>query len=55
MGQALREMAQVRDCLDVSVKHGFIDPLQSLQDKELKEIMVSLMLIIYEEDQVNIR
>ncbi|XP_026869710.2 endophilin-A3b isoform X2 [Electrophorus electricus] len=38
MGQALWEMAKVRDCLDVCVKQSFIDPLQILHDKELKEI-----------------
>ncbi|KAK1804401.1 hypothetical protein P4O66_020409 [Electrophorus voltai] len=38
MGQALWEMAKVRDCLDVYVKQSFIDPLQILHDKELKEI-----------------
>uniref|UniRef100_A0A8B9HVK4 Endophilin-A3 n=1 Tax=Astyanax mexicanus TaxID=7994 RepID=A0A8B9HVK4_ASTMX len=42
MGQALKQMAQIRDCLDVRVKHSFIDPLQTLQDKELKEIMYHL-------------
>ncbi|XP_072519171.1 endophilin-A3b isoform X1 [Salminus brasiliensis] len=42
MGQALKQMAQVRDCLDVRVKHSFIDPLQILQDKDLKEIMYHL-------------
>ncbi|KAI4895548.1 hypothetical protein NFI96_022533 [Prochilodus magdalenae] len=42
MGQALKQMAQVRDCLDVRVKHSFIDPLQALQDKELKEIVYHL-------------
>lgn len=42
MGQTLKQMAQIRDCLDVRVKHSFIDPLQTLQDKELKEIMYHL-------------
>ncbi|XP_066505496.1 endophilin-A3b [Hoplias malabaricus] len=42
MGQALKQMAQVRDCLDVRVKHSFIDPLQTLLDKELREIMFHL-------------
>uniref|UniRef100_H3CCL6 SH3-domain GRB2-like 3a n=1 Tax=Tetraodon nigroviridis TaxID=99883 RepID=H3CCL6_TETNG len=37
-GEGLRQMADVKDALDVSVKQNFIDPLQNLQDKELKEI-----------------
>lgn len=42
MGEALKQVAQARDCMDVRVKRTFIDPLQSLQQKELKEIGVSL-------------
>ncbi|XP_067236676.1 endophilin-A3b isoform X3 [Chanodichthys erythropterus] len=38
MGEALKQVAQARDCMDVRVKRTFIDPLQSLQQKELKEI-----------------
>ncbi|XP_041648678.1 endophilin-A3a isoform X2 [Cheilinus undulatus] len=39
MGEAMRQMAEVKDSLDISVKQNFIDPLQNLQDKDLKEIM----------------
>uniref|UniRef100_A0A8C4WWI0 SH3 domain containing GRB2 like 1, endophilin A2 n=1 Tax=Eptatretus burgeri TaxID=7764 RepID=A0A8C4WWI0_EPTBU len=38
VGEALRQLAEVKDALDIGVKQNFIDPLQSLQDKELKEI-----------------
>ncbi|XP_067293313.1 endophilin-A3b isoform X1 [Pseudorasbora parva] len=38
MGEALKQVAQARDSMDVRVKRTFIDPLQSLQHKELKEI-----------------
>ncbi|XP_053487111.1 endophilin-A3b [Ictalurus furcatus] len=42
MGQALKQMAEVRDCMDVRVKRTFINPLQMLQEKELKEIAFHL-------------
>lgn len=45
MGKALKQMAEVRDCMDVHVKRSFIDPLQMLQEKELKEIAVSLVIM----------
>uniref|UniRef100_A0A8C9RY01 SH3 domain containing GRB2 like 3, endophilin A3 n=1 Tax=Scleropages formosus TaxID=113540 RepID=A0A8C9RY01_SCLFO len=38
VGEAMKLMAEVKDSLDISVKQNFIDPLQLLQDKELKEI-----------------
>ncbi|XP_063044221.1 endophilin-A3a isoform X2 [Engraulis encrasicolus] len=38
IGESLKQMAEVKDSLDISVKQNFIDPLQTLQDKDLKEI-----------------
>ncbi|KAM3865237.1 SH3 domain containing GRB2 like 2a, endophilin A1 [Diretmus argenteus] len=37
-GEAMRELGEVKDALDIEVKQNFIDPLQSLNDKDLKEI-----------------
>lgn len=42
MGEALKQVAQARDSMDVRVKRTFIDPLQSLQHRELKEIAYHL-------------
>lgn len=47
MGKALKQMAEVRDSMDVRVKRSFIDPLQMLQEKELKEIAVSLVRVLW--------
>ncbi|XP_048886930.1 endophilin-A3a isoform X2 [Brienomyrus brachyistius] len=38
IGEALKQMAEIKDSLDINVKQNFIDPLQNLQDKDLKEI-----------------
>ncbi|CAJ1055890.1 endophilin-A3b isoform X2 [Xyrichtys novacula] len=42
VGDALQEVAQARDTLDVNVKGTFIDPLQELHNTELKEIRYQL-------------
>ncbi|XP_041073855.1 endophilin-A3-like isoform X1 [Polyodon spathula] len=39
IGEAMKQMAEVKDSLDISVKQNFIDPLQTLQEKDLKEIV----------------
>lgn len=41
-GEAMRELGEVKDALDMEVKQNFIDPLQNLHDKDLKEIQVWL-------------
>lgn len=39
-GEAMRELGEVKDALDMEVKQNFIDPLQNLHDKDIKEIQV---------------
>lgn len=36
----MKRLAEVKDSLDIEVKQNFIDPLQNLCDKDLKEIQV---------------
>lgn len=40
VGEAMRELSEVKDSLDIEVKQNFIDPLQNLHDKDLREIQV---------------
>lgn len=37
----MKELGEVKDALDMEVKQNFIDPLQNLHDKDLKEIQVN--------------
>ncbi|XP_047453013.1 endophilin-A3b [Mugil cephalus] len=41
-GEVLQQVAQARDVLDVKIQRSFIDPLQELQETELKEIKLQL-------------
>ncbi|MEQ2170291.1 Endophilin-A1, partial [Goodea atripinnis] len=43
-GEAMKELGEVKDALDMEVKQNFIDPLQNLHDKDLKEIQVNVGL-----------
>lgn len=42
VGESMRELGEVKDALDMEVKQNFIDPLQNLHDKDLKEIAVRI-------------
>uniref|UniRef100_A0A672KJ83 SH3 domain containing GRB2 like 1, endophilin A2 n=1 Tax=Sinocyclocheilus grahami TaxID=75366 RepID=A0A672KJ83_SINGR len=37
-GESMHELGEVKDALDITVKQNFIDPLQNLHDKDLREI-----------------
>ncbi|XP_012677262.1 SH3-domain GRB2-like 1b isoform X2 [Clupea harengus] len=37
-GDTMKRMAEVKDSLDIDVKQNFIDPLQGLYDKDIREI-----------------
>lgn len=41
----MKRLAEVKDSLDIEVKQNFIDPLQNLCDKDLKEIQVNAMVL----------
>ena len=45
MGEAMRQMADVKYSLDDNIKQNFLEPLHHLQMKDLKEVMVSSVLI----------
>lgn len=47
VGEAMKRLAEVKDSLDIDVKQNFIDPLQGLCDKDLREIQVSDTLTCY--------
>ncbi|XP_058493925.1 SH3-domain GRB2-like 1b isoform X1 [Solea solea] len=38
VGESMKRLAEVKDSLDIDVKQNFIDPLQGLSDKDLREI-----------------
>nr|XP_055057284.1 SH3-domain GRB2-like 1a [Misgurnus anguillicaudatus] len=38
MGEAMKRLAEIKDSLDIDVKQNFIDPFQTIVDKDLKDI-----------------
>ena len=41
MGESLRQLSEVKDAFDLNVRQNFLDPLDHLKNKDLKEINVS--------------
>jgi len=39
VGQSFSTLAEIKDALEMNVKQNFLDPLEQLQNKDLKEIM----------------
>lgn len=39
----MHELGEVKDALDMEVKQNFIDPMQNLSEKDLKEIQVNAL------------
>ncbi|XP_013876417.1 endophilin-A2 isoform X2 [Austrofundulus limnaeus] len=42
VGDAMKRLAEVKDALDIDVKQNFIDPLQAVADKDIKDIQHQL-------------
>lgn len=40
VGETMTRLAEFKDSLDIDVKQNFIDPLQTLCEKDLREIHV---------------
>lgn len=36
----MKRISEVKDCLDIDVKQNFIDPLQAVAEKDIKDIQV---------------
>lgn len=47
MGEALKQMADVKYSLDDNIKQNFLEPLHHLQTKDLKEVMVRTVSMWY--------
>nr|XP_040027985.1 endophilin-A2-like isoform X1 [Gasterosteus aculeatus aculeatus] len=42
IGESMKRMAEVKDSLDIDVKQNFIDPLQAVAEKDIKDIQYQL-------------
>ncbi|XP_029308694.1 endophilin-A2-like isoform X2 [Cottoperca gobio] len=42
IGESMKRMAEVKDSLDIDVKQNFIDPLQAVAEKDIKDIQYHL-------------
>ena len=44
-GESMKQLSDIKDNLDFTVKQNFLDPLQHLRDKDLKEVNVSYCMV----------
>lgn len=42
IGDAMKQMEEVKNSLDIDVKHNFLDPLQAIAEKDIKDIQFHL-------------
>lgn len=47
MGEALKQMAEVKFALEDNVKQNFLEPLTHLQNKDVRDVMVSFGSILW--------
>lgn len=47
MGEALKQMAEVKYALEDNVKQNFLEPLNQLQSKDVRDVQVQMKLSFY--------
>lgn len=46
MGEALKQLAEVKFALEDNVKQNFLEPLTQLQNKEVRDVLVSVLSLM---------
>ena len=47
MGEALKQMAEIKYALEDNVKQNFLEPLQHLQTKDIRDVMVGHLFVFF--------
>ena len=45
-GESYKQLAEIKYCAEDNVKQNFLEPLQNLQNKDLKEVNVCIYLTV---------
>jgi len=45
-GESYRQLAEVKYSMEDNVKQNFLDPLAHIQNKDLKEVNVSFLIVV---------